>query len=424
VSRSVEVILVKTRNLGDQILLRYQADYLQKLIEGGAFGALPVRLHVLASHAGLFEGRRYEVESVNRTTPQASNWLLFKKLLFSGRQAVFVFYATNRNRVILGVIAKLLRLFVFARTLILSYDADFLAPNVYSEFSFRKARGVFRNALFRDFALTLMVEKILKAVSERHSKFRFPGLFGNLHSQIQQSFDEEITKYSSPFALYHKLGLASKILENRAEGGSVSPSSPIMISPGASQEPKMIDAEMVLDLINIFVNDFGKRVVVHRSPILAPHEQRLFEKLQNHRGLKELVKEGQVEFFENKSLAEFEKRVRECSLYIGADSGPKHLAISTGALTLSFDYSCPMKDWHFYDLREHMVLRIKTNCRPNYPAQWGYEWCGLDFCDHLSCHKIDRGRVKKQIETLFSTGQFDPQQAYQDFPELRSFQEN
>lgn len=73
-------------------------------------------------------------------------------------------------------------------------------------------------------------------------------------------------------------------------------------------------------------------------------------------------------------------------LYVGNDTGIKHLAIAAGVKTFTFFGPEPVREWHPYDskihpyfYREHLACRTRT-----------HHYCGLSVCDlkpqeHMQC---------------------------------------
>lgn len=75
-----------------------------------------------------------------------------------------------------------------------------------------------------------------------------------------------------------------------------------------------------------------------------------------------------------------------CKLYIGNDTGIKHLAIAVGVTTFTFFGPEPVREWHPYDSKVHPYFyRENLPCRTR-----TYHYCGLSVCDlkeqeHMQC---------------------------------------
>lgn len=80
-----------------------------------------------------------------------------------------------------------------------------------------------------------------------------------------------------------------------------------------------------------------------------------------------------------------------CDLFVGNDSGPKHLAAAVGTPTITlFGPENPF-EWHPYDRDEHrLVFHEGLSCRkalaPGLP-----EWCGIPACE------VERHRCMREI---------------------------
>lgn len=92
----------------------------------------------------------------------------------------------------------------------------------------------------------------------------------------------------------------------------------------------------------------------------------------------------------------------ECLLYIGNDTGLKHIAIASGIKTYTFFGPEPPHEWHPYDNRSHPYFYIDgLECRTREA-----HFCGLSECDSMICmDQISPDQVfkevKKDIEVFF-----------------------
>lgn len=82
--------------------------------------------------------------------------------------------------------------------------------------------------------------------------------------------------------------------------------------------------------------------------------------------------------FENQTLRETAKIISQCSIYVGNDSGLKHLAVALGLRTLTiFGPEMPL-EWHPYDTKQHPYHFIEgLGCRMNA----GKHWCSVPVCN-------------------------------------------
>lgn len=77
------------------------------------------------------------------------------------------------------------------------------------------------------------------------------------------------------------------------------------------------------------------------------------------------------------NLAQLPKQFEEASLYIGNDTGLKHLAVAVGLKTYTFFGPEPVNEWHPYDAKIHPYFYLEDlACRTR-----THHYCGLNFCD-------------------------------------------
>jgi ADP-heptose:LPS heptosyltransferase len=97
--------------------------------------------------------------------------------------------------------------------------------------------------------------------------------------------------------------------------------------------------------------------------------------------------------------------IAECAIFLGNDSGPRHLAVALDRPTLTLFGPEDPFEWHPYPRDRHDALFIeKLPCRrdalPGFP-----EWCGLDVCvseRHRCMTEITSEEVLSRLER-FST---------------------
>ena len=102
---------------------------------------------------------------------------------------------------------------------------------------------------------------------------------------------------------------------------------------------------------------------------------------------------GNVQFCEV-SLAQLPREIATAQLYIGNDTGIKHLSIALGLKSISFFGPEPPEEWHPYDKSEHPFFYIDPlDCRTEKA-----HFCGLSTCESMIC-----------------LNQFTPDSVYQEF---------
>lgn len=89
-------------------------------------------------------------------------------------------------------------------------------------------------------------------------------------------------------------------------------------------------------------------------------------------------------FSHTKSLKELMQLLVTCELYVGPDSGVKHLAIALGTKTLTLFGPESIGEWHGYDLEMHKTMQIDMVCRDEDSADKKFAWCGAYRCPHGS----------------------------------------
>ena len=103
-----------------------------------------------------------------------------------------------------------------------------------------------------------------------------------------------------------------------------------------------------------------------------------------------------VMFYEH-GLNEVSKLFRSADIYIGNDTGLKHLAAFSGVKTISFFGPEEPLEWHPYKREEHPYFFLKNlDCR--YKKA---HFCGLDYCETMECLKCFS--VDQVIELISSS---------------------
>ncbi len=76
-------------------------------------------------------------------------------------------------------------------------------------------------------------------------------------------------------------------------------------------------------------------------------------------------------------LEELVEAFSQSDLYIGNDTGLKHLAVSLGVTSYTFFGPEPAKEWHPYDIQKHPYFYLaELTCRTR-----TQHYCGLSICD-------------------------------------------
>lgn len=89
------------------------------------------------------------------------------------------------------------------------------------------------------------------------------------------------------------------------------------------------------------------------------------------------------------------------SLFIGNDSGPKHMAVALGVPTITLFGPEDPYEYHPYDLKKHPILYIQNlSCRKNTDPQGKHPWCGIAECVEYKHQCMQDLRVVDVFETI------------------------
>lgn len=101
------------------------------------------------------------------------------------------------------------------------------------------------------------------------------------------------------------------------------------------------------------------------------------------------------------TLAELMQTLVDAKLYIGSDSGVKHLSVALGVKTLTLFGPESIGEWHCYG-EEQLALQIPVSCRQNHPIPKEFAWCGVHQCplaSHACMRLITPETVYKTVFT-------------------------
>ena len=150
----------------------------------------------------------------------------------------------------------------------------------------------------------------------------------------------------------------------------------IVLGVVATRETKMWPLQYFVDLVAM-LKDFDKKY-----EILIPISKSVMDgKIKND--LLQLGLDSRVQFIEQ-PLDHVAKLFKGIDLYIGNDTGLKHLAAFSGVKTISFFGPEEPLEWHPYDHTDHPCFFLpKMPCRYESTAHY----CGLSQCDSMECLK-------------------------------------
>lgn len=147
----------------------------------------------------------------------------------------------------------------------------------------------------------------------------------------------------------------------------------IVLGTVATRETKMYPLEMMARLAQIIRSEYPDYEIV--APISTSQTDSAIENK-----LRSLL--SGIEFVKLK-LSELPRFFAESSLYIGNDTGLKHIAIASGIKSLTLFGPEPPLEWHPYDEVRHPRLFLDPlSCR----YETGH-YCGLSTCESMICLK-------------------------------------
>lgn len=155
----------------------------------------------------------------------------------------------------------------------------------------------------------------------------------------------------------------------------------------ATRETKMWPLENYVNLASHIKNEFSEYTIV---ALLSKSSED--EKIANK--LKNLDKDHLIQI-ENIGLENLFSYFSESTLYVGNDTGLKHVAIAAGIKSYTMFGPEPANEWHPYDKDEHPYFYIDNlECRTR-----SAHYCGLSTCDSMICMSLTDARgVYKEIK--------------------------
>jgi len=144
----------------------------------------------------------------------------------------------------------------------------------------------------------------------------------------------------------------------------------IILGVVATRETKMWPLEYYIDFVKKFLKEFTDYSIL--IP-LGPGDQKIKDTLHSL--------ESKRCFFVEESLESLPKILAHSSLYLGNDTGLKHICVSLGIPTFTLFGPEPPTEWHPYDTKKHsFYYRENLECRTRKA-----HYCGLSVCDSMIC---------------------------------------
>ena len=205
---------------------------------------------------------------------------------------------------------------------------------------------------------------------------------GEIKPLIQRDLDGAYTFLGKNFGeVPSYLSFPPKIIK------SFSRSHDVILGVVATRETKMWDLENYVLLANYIKKDFPDlNIVVPLSK--SKNDLEIKARLL---GLDRL----EVLTIVHEELSKIPKLIGESRLYIGNDTGLKHIAVACGVKSFTLFGPEPPNEWHPYDKEEHPYFFID-------PLECRYRdahYCGLSTCDSMICLKdITSEQVYEKIK--------------------------
>jgi ADP-heptose:LPS heptosyltransferase len=206
--------------------------------------------------------------------------------------------------------------------------------------------------------------------ANRYSTVEIPGK-GRVKPATERDLDTlRATGLSIPelsfFPSLHRDGARIEAMKH-ALGAELGGGSLLMIAPGASRPAKQWPIESFAKLADLWLGEKQGSVVV----VGTAAEASCFETFTNH---------PRIHPFFGRSLADLQALMGLAAVFVGNDSGPKHLAAALGVPTLTLFGPNDPFEWHPYDRKKHPILFVENlPCRvsgePGAPP-----WCGIHTC--------------------------------------------
>lgn len=190
-----------------------------------------------------------------------------------------------------------------------------------------------------------------------------------------------------------------ELARQRLRSNGMTPGRVVFLGLGASRRPKRWPPEYFAHLTELLWDRYELGVVL--VPGSDEAEQAFTAQIIDQLRVRGLRPQGRNNILLSSGLSvrELAALLSQCLLYIGNDSGPKHLAVATGIPTLTFFGPEDPGEWHPYPLDRHPLLfKEKLACR----SQDGGRWCGLAECI------VERNRCMTDLDPFMALEKIKP----------------
>ncbi len=164
---------------------------------------------------------------------------------------------------------------------------------------------------------------------------------------------------------------------------------------GASRPTKSWGLERFAQIAQAHVAQGGKILA-----ITGPDEQEL---AQQFGVLTSQIAPADIRIESRLKIRELAALISQCQVFLGNDSGPRHLAVAVGVPTLTLFGPEDPFEWHPYPQDQHPIafqkdMACRKDALPGYPA-----WCGLSECvieKHRCMTEITVDEIQGKLRTL------------------------
>jgi ADP-heptose:LPS heptosyltransferase len=145
---------------------------------------------------------------------------------------------------------------------------------------------------------------------------------------------------------------------------------------GASRSTKIWPMESFGEVSKEWVRQSGGSVL----SLLSPSERHLGEEWLSQVG--SISGNQSFAVGSGYTLEETMGLISLCDVFLGNDSGPRHLAAAAGVRTVTLYGPQDPFECHPYDPKDHPYFFIDNlKCRPNTDLQGKHPWCGIEVCE-------------------------------------------
>lgn len=181
-----------------------------------------------------------------------------------------------------------------------------------------------------------------------------------------------------------------------AEPGHGAGSGPrIFLGIGGSRETKRWPPKYFAALVQRLAQELDASFVLSTIAIDQPWLEQFWPLIRQEQALSRRIRH-----FSSESLRQTAKIMSQCSLYVGNDSGLKHLAVALRLKTFTFFGPEAPLEWHPYDTTRHPYAFFEgLACR----SESGKHWCSIPVCNthgHKCMQNITPDQVWNQIKQL------------------------